>query len=100
MNQAYDFYLSQLMHKARANTLPNPLQDLFKIGIYRPCLLSTKSNRIAQTRNSIIVRAVQSKDDIHRANCDTSMNFGTLTQFDPLYNLAESNKKSEHVMTS
>ena len=53
VNQTYDFHLAQVMHKARANALPSPLQDLFRIGIFHPCLFSTKSNRIAQTRNSI-----------------------------------------------
>ena len=53
VNQMYDFRLAQLMHKARANLLPDPLQNLFQIGIYRPCLFSVKPSRINQTTKSI-----------------------------------------------
>ena len=53
VNQTYDFHAAQLMHKARAGNLPESLQNLFKIGIFRPCLFSVLPNRIAQTERSI-----------------------------------------------
>ena len=51
--QTYDFHLAQVMHKARDSNLPPPLQHLFNIGIYRPCLFSVKPPRIIQTEKSI-----------------------------------------------
>ena len=53
VNQTYDFYLSQLMHKARACMLPDPLQSSFEIGIFRPCMFRVKPARIAITEKSI-----------------------------------------------
>ena len=53
VNQMYDFRLAQLMHKARASLLPNPIQNLFQVGIFRPCLFKIKPSRIIQTGKSI-----------------------------------------------
>ncbi len=51
--QTYDFHLAQVMHNARDSCLPSPLQNLFKIGIYRPCLFSVKPPRIIQSERNI-----------------------------------------------
>ena len=53
INQTYDFHLAQIMHKARGALLPAPLQDLFSIGIYRPCLFRVKSPRIGLADRSV-----------------------------------------------
>ena len=41
------------MHKARSAQLPYPLQNLFRIGIFRPCLFSVKPTRIIQSEKSV-----------------------------------------------
>ena len=51
--QTYDFNLAQVMHKARSAQLPCPLQNLFNIGIFCPCLFSVKPTRIIQSEKSV-----------------------------------------------
>ena len=51
--QTYDFHLAQMMHKARDSCLPYPIQKMFSIGVYRPCLYSVKPVRIIQSERSI-----------------------------------------------
>ena len=51
--QTYDFHLAQMMHKARNSSLPNSIQNMFNIGIYRPCLYSVKPVRLIQSERSV-----------------------------------------------
>ena len=53
VNQTYDVNLALMMHKARASLLPPPIQNLFDIGIYRPCMFQVSPPRINQTEKSV-----------------------------------------------